>query len=367
MGECVLCAFSLKSQYNERYNMPKTYNNLAHRVYDFENLDQSFNEVRRNGKRYKPEILRFRENYEENLINLQNKLIWGMWEPHEYREFTIYEPKMRKISAPLVEDRVVHHALCRVIEPLFDSKMIYGSYACRKGKGMLSAAKRVQHYIRQHPAGEDLYYLKIDFHKYFHSIPHPVLKQVFRKVIRDPWIIALMDKIIDSYPRGLPIGALTSQLMANVVLDQLDHHITDMCGVRFYARYMDDICIVSGNRRYLEMVFDEIEDFSTNELHLVLNDRKSLIKVAEYYYDDERKVFDSGIDFCGYGVHRSHLTPRKRNVRAAKKRHKKLARLVKEGSIPADKLQKSLDSFTGYMTHCRWDAAARRAFDAARV
>lgn len=341
--------------------MPNTHKHLAEKIYDFENLDLAFNEVRRNGKRYKGEMLRYRDNYEENLINLQNKLIWNMWKPHPYREFTIYEPKMRQISAPIVEDRIVHHALCRHIEPLFDQKFIYSSYACRRGKGMLAAAKRVQKYIRQHQAGETLYYLKIDFHKYFHSIDHAVLKAAIRRTIRDPWVLRLIYTIIDSYQNGIPIGALTSQLFANVLLDQLDHFITDTCGVKNYARYMDDICIVSKDEDYLQGIYESIEIYSTGKLNLVLNEEKSLVKVAEYYYSDRRKLFDSGIDFCGYGVHRNHLEPRRRNVKAAKKRLRKMLRMIREGKLEPGKLEASAASFRGYIKHCRWDLQTRRA------
>ncbi len=96
--------------------MPKTHGNLAEKIYSFENLDAAFNEMSR-GMRYTNAVLRYKENYEENIINLQNHLIWQSYQVRPYREFTIYEPKMRKISAPDIEDRLVQHALCRVMEP----------------------------------------------------------------------------------------------------------------------------------------------------------------------------------------------------------------------------------------------------------
>lgn len=343
--------------------MPRTFSQLAEKVYSFDNLDQAFNEVRQ-GKRFNREILLFRENYEENLINLQNHLIWESWRPHGYRSFTIYEPKMRQISAPCVEDRIVHHALCRVVEPLFDSKMIYSSYACRKGKGMLAAAQRIKHYLRQQPE-ETVWYLKIDIHKFFHSIDHKVIKGQIRRVIQDQWVLRLMDRIIDSYYPGIPIGALTSQMLANVVLNSLDHYMTDHCAVRYYARYMDDICIISTDPEYLDKVFWVMETYIKNVLHLELNWSKSMIKVAEYRYTDSRPVLDAGIDFCGYRVHRWYMEPRRRNVRAAKHRFSKLAKEVDSGRIPEEKLAASVMSFTGYMKHCRWNKYARQAIKSA--
>ena len=346
--------------------MPKTHNNLASQIYSFENLDAAFHEMSK-GMRSKHSVLEYRMNYEERIINLQNLLIWRMYQPKPYHEFIIHEPKMRKISAPDIEDRLVHHALCRVVEPLFDRRFIYSNFACRKEKGMLAAAKRVQHYIRQQPIGQDVYYLRMDFHKYFHSISHDVLKRLVRRVISDEFALWLFDTIIDSYPTGIPIGSLTSQLLANIVGDALDHHIYDQCGCRFYARYMDDIIIVSTDYDHLQCMFAEARQFSEEVLQLTLNENKSHIAVAEYRYDDGRKVFDPGIDFSGYIVHRYHLDPRKRNVIAAKRRFRKLSRLVSEGSIPEEKLHASVNSFTGYMRHCQWTPEAGKALNMARI
>lgn len=344
--------------------MPKTHGNLAERIYSFENLDAAFNEMSK-GMRYTNSVLRYKENYEENIINLQNHLIWQSYQVRPYREFTIYEPKMRKISAPDIEDRLVQHALCRVVEPFFERRFIYSNFACRKGKGMLAACKRVQKYIRQQPEGKPVYYLRMDFHKYFHSISHVVLKRLIRRVIRDTWALWLWDTIIDSYPQGLPIGALTSQLLANIVGDALDHYLCDECGATCYARYMDDIIIVSSDLERLEQIFGKARFYSQEILWLTLNENKSHIAVAEYPYEDGRKTFDPGIDFAGYGIHRRYLSPRKRNVKAAKKRHRKLARLVSEGQIHEEKLLASVNSFAGYMQHCVWTKDAYRALDEA--
>jgi len=345
--------------------MPKTYKNLASKIYSFENLDAAFHEMSK-GMRYRHAVLWYRLDYEERIINLQNLLIWRMYQPKPYREFIIYEPKMRKISAPDIEDRLVHHALCRVVEPLFDNRFIYSNFACRRGKGMLAASKRVQHYIRQQPVGRDVYYLRMDFHKYFHSISHDVIKRLVRRVISDDFVIWLFDTVIDSYPTGLPIGSLTSQLLANLVGDAIDHHICDQCGCRFYARYMDDIIIVSTDYQHLQCVFAEARRYAEDVLRLVLNEDKSHIAIAEYWYT-KSKVFDAGIDFAGYGIHRRHMDPRKRNVKAAKRRFKKLSWLVSKGLIPEEKLLASIESFKGYMKHCRWTTDAYRALNIPRI
>lgn len=122
--------------------MPTTTKDLWARLIDFENLYQAFEEARK-GKRYRFEVMRFASNLEENLINLQNHLIWHSWQPGRQREFTVFEPKMRMIQAPPFADRVIHHAMVRLVEPLFERKFIFDSYACRKDKGTQKAIFRV--------------------------------------------------------------------------------------------------------------------------------------------------------------------------------------------------------------------------------
>jgi len=133
--------------YKEGGYIPITHNNLFPAIYDFENLYHAFTQSD-TGKRYQSEVLKFKLNLEGNLIQLQNELIWKTYQPGPYYEFYIYEPKKRLVSAPPFRDRIVHHALCNVIEPLFERKMVYVSYACRLGKGSHRAADRTQKFLR---------------------------------------------------------------------------------------------------------------------------------------------------------------------------------------------------------------------------
>jgi len=145
--------------------MPKTYNNLWEQVVIFENLYEAYLEARK-GKRYRDEVLLFGSNLEENLINLQNHLLWKSWRPGRFRSFYVYDPKKRLICAPPFQDRVVHHALVRVIDPLFERKFIYDSYACRKGKGTHAAVQRLQSFLRKARRNWDrTYVLKADISK----------------------------------------------------------------------------------------------------------------------------------------------------------------------------------------------------------
>ena len=242
----------------------KTYNRLFNRICSFENLLLAARKAQ-DGKRFQEEVARFNFHLERELYRLQEELQTRTYRPGPYHEFHIYEPKLRKISAAPYRDRVVHHALCNVIEPIFDRTFIFDSYACRKGKGTHKAVDRFTEFCRKSD-----YVLKCDIKKYFPSIDHGILKTRFRKKIRDADVLWLMDLIVDfsnpqeglldeqdtardrpspygsgdilgavrdgfSLPdeagtvrrRGIPIGNLTSQFYANIYLNGFDHFVKE--------------------------------------------------------------------------------------------------------------------------------------------
>lgn len=320
--------------------MPITYNVLYPQIYDFKNLYRAYLKARQ-GKRYRNEILTFTANLEENLIILQNELVWKSYKPSRFREFYVYDPKKRLISAPAFRDRVVHHALCNVIEPIFDKKFIYDSYACRADKGTHAAAIRTQKFMRKlKRLSGDFYVLKADISQYFPSINHDILESIIRRTISCKDTLWFIDTIIDQTEQGLPIGALTSQLFANVYLDKLDHFIKDNIGIKYYLRYMDDFIIMHPDKNFLKELKTEIESFLLHQLALKLN-RKTAIYPNKH-----------GIDFCGYRIWTTHILPRKRNIKRARRRFKKLAKLYSSGTINLDKIKSSIMSFIGYMKHC---------------
>jgi len=192
-------------------------------------------------------------------LNLKNYLTSNCYRPGKYRHFWVYDPKKRRISAPVFVDRVVHHALCQVIEPIFDRSFIYDSYACRRNKGNHQAMKRLQTFLRKPGAA---YALKCDISKYFASINQQILLQLIKKKIADPKVLALLQIIIFSYrnpvqqdpheiassassiSRGIPIGNLTSQLFANIYLNELDYYVKQILRRKYYLRYVDDFIIL---------------------------------------------------------------------------------------------------------------------------
>jgi retron-type reverse transcriptase len=331
--------------------LPKTYANLWPEIIDWSNLLKSYHEARR-GKRYSPEALDFGDRLEENLINIQNHLIWKTWQPGAWREFWVNDPKLRLIQAPPFADRVVHHALVDVIEPHFEGKMIYDSYACRRGKGTHRAVARVQHQLKAaHRNWGRVYVLQADISKYFPSINHDVLLSVLARTIRDQDVLWLCGQIIRNCgydERGIPVGALTSQLFANVYLTMLDHKIKDDWGVPYYVRYMDDFVILGRSKAELWDLLAAIETYLAADLRLALNPKT--------------RIYPAGsrlVDFAGYRVCATHKLPRKRNIQRARDIFRKMARDYRLGLIDLDYVKPRVMSFLGYV----WNCSARMTTD----
>lgn len=241
------------------------------------------------GKRRRPEVARFLLDLEPNCFALAAELREGVWFPGEYRTFMVTEPKPRMISAAPFRDRVVHHALVSLLEPHFERRFVAHSYACRRGKGTHRALMRASALFQR-----KRFVLKADVAKFFPSIDHEILKAAVRRVIVDDGLVGVLERVIDgsnpqepvmswfpgddlfgpaSRRRGLPIGNLTSQFLANVYLDQVDHAIMDRLGFGHYVRYCDDMLVFDDDR-------DRLWDVRTSlaaelaRLRLALHERK---------------------------------------------------------------------------------------------
>lgn len=324
--------------------MSKTHNNLYAQIIDFDNLWHAYLEARK-GKRYRREVANFTANLEENLINLHNHLVWGTWQPGRAREFRIFEPKQRDIQAPPFVDRIVHHALVRVVEPLFERRFIAHSYACRKGKGSQGAVKKLQDMLRTAAATWPApYAIKADIKSYFASIIHDTLFRGIERVVSCKLTLAMWRLISRAYGHengiGLPVGALTSQLGANVQLDQLDHAAVDDMGLGAnYVRYMDDFVVVAPSKRAAQLILAALTDEVT-ALGLALNPKTSIFPAAR------------GVDFCGYRAWPTHILPRKRNIKKAKMRFRLLASQYRTGLVGLKAAQQQVSSFLAYTKHC---------------
>ena len=323
--------------------MPKRVRDLWPTITSFENLYRAYRNASR-GKRFRREVLEYAAKLEENLIEVQNRLVWKEWTPGPWRQFEIREPKRRMIQAPCFADRVVHHALVDVVEPHFIKRMIPDTYACVTGRGTHAANIRLREFVRAATAGGvKAHALQTDISKYFPSIPHDKLLARLSRTVGDEDALWLFERIvIDSGfdGRGIPIGSLPSQLMANVYLSPLDHFVKSDLGMRRYLRYMDDTITLHTDRRTLIDAHCQIQRFVEDELSLRLNPKTHVYPVSR------------GVDFCGYRVWPTHTLPRKRNVRRAHKKLKGMARLYGRGKMLLDKVRPVLCSYLGYMELC---------------
>jgi len=311
----------------------KTYKNLFQKVCEFENLYNAYLKARR-GKCDSPEVLRFIYNLENELLKLQRKLKNQTYKTGKYRNFIIFEPKERKISALPFRDRIVHHAICSVIVPIFEEKFIYDSYACRKGKGTHAGADRIQKFIRE--SNNNCYALKCDVSKYFPSVNHEILKQLIREKIADKKLLQLLDKIIDSSEsenstssysgeqKGIPIGNLTSQLFANIYLNKLDEYVKYELKIKYYIRYMDDFIILHESKQELHKIKEKVILFFAS-MRLTLHPKKANIF-----------PITSGIDFLGYRIFNNYRLVRKSTVKRFLKNVKRKLKKYDSGIINFD-------------------------------
>ncbi|MFA7664308.1 MAG: reverse transcriptase/maturase family protein [Clostridia bacterium] len=313
----------------------KTYNNLYGKVYAYENLLSAYLKCKR-GKGDKQYAQDFAANLDGNLRSIQNDLIAKTWTSHGYTRFTVSDPKPRTINAPDFGDRVVHRTLYDVIGPLFEMQFGYDSYACRKGKGTHAGIRRLKRFIQSYR--EPIYYLKVDVKSYFASIDHTVLTQIIRRTIADRDVLDLIEKILDSYHDtpgvGIPLGNLTSQLFANVYLNELDTFVKHHLKARHYIRYMDDIVLLHPEKEQLWEWRDAIAGF-LGTLKLRLHPRKQVVAPVR-----------CGIDFLGYVVFRDHVRIRNRNIHRVYDRMK----WIEEGTYPRDPMS-SIMSWMGYSIH----------------
>lgn len=319
---------------------------MFNEIVSFENLLIA-NKRASKGKRTKEHVITFNNNLEDELLRLKDELILGTYTPLPYNRFYIFEPKLRLISAPMFRDRNVHHAICNILTPIIDKRFIYDSYACRQGKGTHKAVDRAQEMMRKvniQSNGSGVYCLKLDVKSYFANVNHTILKRILKFHIKDSMVINLLFKIIDSYKEGLPLGNLTSQLFANMYLNELDREAKYNLKIKYYVRYMDDIVIFSSNKDYLQQVRKSIELFLLTKLKLSTNSKTEVFPV--------RQRFGKPLDFLGYRLYITHRTLRKSTVKRFKAKVKGLRKSYYNCQINFKDVKAPLASYLGCAKHC---------------
>ena len=239
---------------------------LFNQIISYDNVRLAWLKARRH-KTSKNVVKNFSKNVNKNLLIVQKNLKSKPAILSPYSQFIIYEPKERLISVVPFIDRVMHHAIMNVLEPVFEKQFIFHTYACRKGKGSHKAIK-----YAFSKAKNCEYFLKLDVKKYFENIDHNILKRKLSKIIKDKDCLDLLFDIIDSFSteKGLPIGNLTSQFFANLYLSELDHFVLEKLKPSGYCRYMDDFILFSNSKIDLKKMLNSIESFCLNNLLLTL-------------------------------------------------------------------------------------------------
>jgi len=344
---------------------------MFNNIYKLENLLKAYYFARR-GKRNKPRICLYDFFLESNLIKLRYFLTSNKYLPSPYAHFVIYDPKTRQVAAPAFRDRVLQHSLVSVIEPLFEKKFIYDSYACRKGKGTHFGAKRIKKFLMAarciNGKEKEIYVLQCDINKFFQSISWSILLSIISKTINCRQTVNLIEKIITTHVqtlgkdqgqlsifsftgfdneavsvterRGLPIGNLTSQLFANIYLNELDHFAKEVLRERWYARYMDDFLIIHPDKNHLLEAREKIKTYLKKALNLRLHSKKLTIKNVR-----------EGVPFVGYRIFYDHILIRGSTLSHMQKKYKKKFKLFQQEQISQEELRQTICSIRGHLNH----------------
>ncbi len=333
----------------------KSYNNLYSQICSYQNLWSALHKAKK-GRRTKDYVQKFEFDAEKEIVSLHTELCQQTYLPGKHKEFYVFEPKKRMISAAPFRDRVVHHALCNVIAPLFEKKFIFDSYANREGKGTHSAVERYQFYAKK-----NRYVLKCDIKKYFPSIDHAILKSVIRKTISCPATLWLIDTLIDhsnhqdpmneyfngdtlfspyQLRRGLPIGNLTSQFFANVYLNEFDHYIKEELQQKAYIRYVDDFAVLSNDKEELNCVREKIEEYLTR-YRLTIHNNKSFIQTVQ-----------TGVRLLGFTVYPEYSLLHNQSLVRFRKRIQRKQNEYREGTLAVAQVRSSICGWLGHVIHC---------------
>jgi len=286
----------------------------------------------------KIDVAGFNFGLEGELLKLQDELRTQTYKPGNYRHFYINDPKRRLISAAPYRDRIVHHAYCNIVEPIFDKTFIYHSYACRLDKGTHRALDRCQSFLRANQ-----YVLQCDISKYFSSVNHQILFSIIFRKIKDKKLVRLTELIIKSGAasvKGIPIGNLTSQFFANLYLNELDYFIKFDLKEKYYLRYMDDFLIFGNAKNDLHEVKKEISNFLSRNLQINLHPKKSTVFPVKL-----------GVDFCGFRIFKDYRRLRKTNVKLFSKRMKKLRGLFRQGRIEVKDISHSIRCWIAHASY----------------
>lgn len=311
----------------------KRIGNLFDKICTLENLYLAYEKAKQ-GKSKRWGVVLFERHLDENIKQIHSELLDGTYKTSNYEIFIIHDPKERTIFRLPFRDRVVHHAIMNILEPIWTSIFISNTYACIKGKGIHTALT----HLKRDLINTELtrYCLKMDIRKFYPSVDHAVLKSIIRRKIKDSRLLQLLDGIIESAP-GIPIGNYLSQFFANLYLSYFDHWLKEILNVKFYYRYADDMVILGDSKEYLRNTLAEINNYLNSKLNIQLKGNYQIFPVEA-----------RGIDFVGYVFFHTHILMRK----TIKKRFcKRTSKLLKR-NIPTKEFKQQICPWLGWAKHC---------------
>jgi hypothetical protein len=311
---------------------------LYSKIAEAENLYDAFHKSAR-GRSMDGEVIAVRNQLDANIESLQNQLRDHECSIGNYFFFTIRDPKVRRICASSFPERVLHHAIMNVCEETFESFHIHDSYACRKGKGNLKALTRTQQFARNH-----MWYLKLDIRKYFDSIDHEIALRLLQRRFKDSALQELFTRILHSYHvqqgKGIPIGNLFSQHLANFYLAFFDHWIKEVRKVKPYVRYMDDFVLFANDKDSLCVELDEIRVFLSDTLKLKL---KNNIQLNRVIY---------GVPFLGYRIFPAHMHLQTQAMQRYSRRYRQYEKNYCEGVWSEANLANHMEALCAFTLNC---------------
>ena len=304
----------------------KRLNNLYSQIIAIENLQLADAHARK-GKGHQHGVKLHEKNQNQNIQLLHEMLLNKSYQTSQYTTFKVFEPKERLVfRLPYFPDRITHHAVMNVLEPIFTNLFTADTYSCIKGKGIHGAARAVKKALLD--KSHTKFCLKLDIKKFYPSVDHDVLKQLLRRKFKDNNLLWLLDEIIDSAD-GLPIGNYLSQYFANYYLTYFDHWIKEDKAIKYYFRYADDIVILSDNKQHLHQILEAIKHYLKDDLKLIVKQNYQVFPVEA-----------RGIDFVGYKFYHNHTMLRK----SIKKRFAK--------AVSKKKNKATIAAYKGWTKHC---------------
>lgn len=337
----------------------KIYNHLFDQIVSAENLFSAWDAFKLN-KRNKKDVMEFEWDLEKNIFNLSRELKSKLYKHGPYVDFYITDPKRRHVHKASARDRILHHAIFKVINPIFEETFTSTSFSCRENYGTHRGVETLSKILRKvsQNGTRSCFVLKCDVKKFFATVDHGILYGILKKRIKDQDTLWLLNEVIESFAsehsnlfekKGLPIGNLTSQLFANVYMNEFDQFMKNELRIKYYLRYTDDFVIVSDSEKYLKRLIPKIKNFLETKLSLSLHPEKVYIR-----------RLSQGIDFLGYLNFLNHRQMRARTERRIFIKLKARVREFRADKISKLTLEQSLNSFLGVMSHANtWKISQR--------